>query len=281
MNIIAKMKKELKDEAELLKNYRASTETVVETALYCKRPEARSKQFFYRNRGEKKIRYIRKGDRLSVMKLVVDAFNFRACEVLVNNISILDKAICELQPYDSESIVDSLPDAYKDALEEYGEGHAEDNDRTNQTIKPETPSENSFKMKNKYPVSNGLIVRSKSEALIAEYLLAAGIAFRYEKALDLVNVTNDDAGYEYVSTERVYPDFTIYLPDGSVLLWEHEGMMDTEKYRKRNLRKLMLYFRNGYYVPKNLIFTMESDDKPLDTDAIRRIIDGFIKPLYV
>ncbi len=57
-------------------------------------------------------------------------------------------------------------------------------------------------------------------------------------------------------------------------------MMDSEEYQKRNLKKMMLYYRNGYYVPKNLIIIMESSDKPLDTDAIRRIIDGFIKPLY-
>lgn len=156
MNIIARMKKELKDETELLKNYRSSTETTVETILYCKRPEARSKQFFYRISGEKKIRYIKRNDRDLILDITKDAYNFKACELLDHNIRVLEGAISELRPYNAESIVESLPKAYKDALDEYGVPLAEDTNNGRQAVRPETPPENSFKMKNKYPVSNGL-----------------------------------------------------------------------------------------------------------------------------
>lgn len=280
MSIIEEMKKEIENETLILENYRNAAELATNTILYCKKPKNRSRQYFYRVMGEKKVRYIKRGDWNLILKVTRDAFNSRVCAVLVHDIEILSRMIDGFIPYDPDSIIAGMPDAYKEALDEYGDTAAVPVSMDKKDIRPETPSENTVRMRNKYPVSNGLIVRSKSEALIAEYLLAAGIVFRYEQALNLVNTTWDDAGFEYAATERVYPDFTIYLPDGSVIIWEHEGMMDSEEYQKRNLKKMMLYFRNGYYIPKNLIITMESSGKPLDTDAIRRIIDGFIKPLY-
>ncbi len=177
MSIIEKIKKEIENETLILENYRKAAETATNTILYCKKPKNRSRQYFYRVMGEKRVRYIKRGDRDLILKLTGDAFNSGACAVLDHDIEILNRTLDGFIPYDHDSLIAGMPDAYKEALEEYGDAVIVPVNADKKDIRPETPSENTVKMKNKYPVSNGLIVRSKSEALIAEYLLAAGIVF--------------------------------------------------------------------------------------------------------
>ena len=109
---------------------------------------------------------------------------------------------------------------------------------------------------------SGVRVRSKSERMIADKLDQYKIPFFYEAALVLDSVV-------------WHPDFTIYRPtDGKMLLWEHFGIMDDDKYRKRTIEKISLYIRNGYYPSSNLICTYEQD---LHEPAhLHKIIETFI-----
>jgi hypothetical protein len=77
--------------------------------------------------------------------------------------------------------------------------------------------------------SKGLAVRSKSELLIAEALISAGLAFDYEKPLTLGGQTR-------------YPDFTIEDEiSGRTVYWEHLGMLDRADYRASWEAKLAWY----------------------------------------
>ena len=113
-----------------------------------------------------------------------------------------------------------------------------------------------------YYTSSGIQVRSKSERTIADTLYRYQIPFHYEAPIVLDSVV-------------WHPDFTIYRPsDGKLLLWEHFGVMDDEKYRKRAADKIAAYIRNGYYPSGNLICTYEQDlRKP---SHLEKIIDSFI-----
>ncbi len=74
----------------------------------------------------------------------------------------------------------------------------------------------------------GILVRSKSEALIINALFGHKIPFRYECLLQIQNVS-------------IYPDFTIRHPvTGEVYYWEHFGMMDNENYAHNVYSKLQL-----------------------------------------
>ena len=86
----------------------------------------------------------------------------------------------------------------------------------------------------KHTTSFGLLTRSKNEALIAELLHAAGIEFYYEKRLQIV----DEQG----KIQVIYPDFTIILADGSVIYWEHKGMMADPGYEEMDRKRMRLYF---------------------------------------
>ncbi len=80
-----------------------------------------------------------------------------------------------------------------------------------------------------YSTHKGDKVRSKSEVIIANTLHANKVKYEYEKKL----YYNKDSWIE--------PDFTITMPDGTEVYWEHLGMIGSEEYDKTWLRKLDIY----------------------------------------
>jgi len=112
----------------------------------------------------------------------------------------------------------------------------------------------------KYSTGSGMLVRSKSEAMIAMMLEQYEIPYRYECALDL---------HPHV----VYPDFTIRHPQtGELYYWEHFGMMDDSNYYDRAKSKLNNYFDNGYLPLVNMITTFETAETPLTPQFVQKII---------
>jgi hypothetical protein len=81
--------------------------------------------------------------------------------------------------------------------------------------------------------SDGRAVRSMSELVIAEALIAAGQDFSYERPLLL-------------DGEIRYPDFTIEDEiSGRKIYWEHLGMLDKKSYNEKWKKKLAWYIKNG------------------------------------
>lgn len=69
-------------------------------------------------------------------------------------------------------------------------------------------------------------------------------------------------------------------PSGDEILWEHFGMMGINEYREGAFERITDYFYHGYYVPKNLILTMDGPNGELDIAAIQRVVEGQLVPLY-
>lgn len=113
----------------------------------------------------------------------------------------------------------------------------------------------------KITTSQGLKVRSKSEALIAEALTLLGIPFRYEQVL-------------HIGDEILIPDFTILNPiTFEVRYIEYNGMMDDDYYISRYLRKTELYCRNGIIPDMQLLNLYETKDSQISVREIQlRII---------
>ena len=112
----------------------------------------------------------------------------------------------------------------------------------------------------------GDIVRSKSEALIANALYDRGIPYRYECGLDL-------GGYIF------HPDFTVKkVGSGEIIIWEHFGKVDDPKYFQKNVVwKLKKYIENGYIPGKNLIITWETKNTPLSIEEVSKMIEHYIE----
>jgi len=110
--------------------------------------------------------------------------------------------------------------------------------------------------------AKGERVRSKSEVIIADTLGRLGIPYKYECPLKLA-----DGG------RTIYPDFTcLDLRTRKEFLWEHLGMMDNPEYASLAVKKLSSYLQSGYVSGKNLIISMESSEKPLCQNDVKKIV---------
>ena len=112
---------------------------------------------------------------------------------------------------------------------------------------------------------SGLMVRSKSEVIIANSLISNQIPFRYECELTVDN-------------SILYPDFTILHPTTKqIYYWEHFGLMDNNNYRENAFNKLKLYGNNDIIPSINLITTYETATHPIDSSQIQDIIENYFK----
>ena len=185
---------------------------------------------------------------------------------LEHNIAVKEQALRKLQPYDYVSIEKILPGAYKGAERPVKERNLWEGMQNGAGF---TQSENPFKREYLiHQTSFGLITRSKSEAMTAELIHAAGIFIYYEKKL----VLQDENGEKKVR----YPDFTLPLP-GETWYWEVKGRFQEERYRTRDTETERLYHLNGIYEPKNLIVTKDGPDGSFYTEGVIRIIEGILR----
>ena len=110
---------------------------------------------------------------------------------------------------------------------------------------------------------SGNLVRSKSESLIDMLLHIHKIPFRYECALQLGEVT-------------LYPDFTVLHPyTNEIYYWEHFGRMDDPTYCQNTYSKLHLYTSHGIIPSIHLITTFETQEHPLTTDIVEKMITQY------
>ena len=118
----------------------------------------------------------------------------------------------------------------------------------------------------------GDVVRSKSEALIAELLHARGIQYAYERKL-----TAADGSIRY-------PDFTLEDEEtGQIVYWEHLGMLHDSVYAERWERKLAWYAAQGIFPGDAehpvgganglLIWTRDDEHGGIDNRQITEVID--------
>lgn len=110
-------------------------------------------------------------------------------------------------------------------------------------------------------------MRSKSEMLIANKLIKAGIPYRYEMPLEL-DITNT-----WGEKVTVHPDFTVIdYKNRKLIYWEHLGMLGDESYVNNSIRKIRGYEKSGIHLGESLIITCESLQTPLDIKLINQKI---------
>jgi exodeoxyribonuclease V alpha subunit len=105
----------------------------------------------------------------------------------------------------------------------------------------------------------GVLVRSKSEVIVAETLSRLGITYRYEERLP----ARDDP------KDFRLPDFTV-IYEGETWYWEHLGMLSVPSYAESWERKRTWYEANGYL--GQLLTSEDGPDGSIDVPAIERTI---------
>ena len=120
-----------------------------------------------------------------------------------------------------------------------------------------------------YQTARGERVRSKSEVIIADTLTRHHIPYRYEYPLKIIK------GSQPLT---IYPDFLcLNIHTRQEFLWEHFGMMDDPDYAQKATSKLRLLQENGILPGRNLILTMETQNTPLSTRVLEKIIKEFFE----
>lgn len=119
--------------------------------------------------------------------------------------------------------------------------------------------------------TRGEMVRSKSEVIIANELHARDIDYAYERPLKLDGETR-------------YPDFTIEdVESGRIFYWEHCGMLQVPRYRRRWEEKLDWYRSHGILADEDgggpegtLIVTRDEKNGSIDSAQIAQLIEEVI-----
>lgn len=112
-----------------------------------------------------------------------------------------------------------------------------------------------------HTAKDGTKMRSLSETLIANYLLSLGITFVYELPLTS-------------NGRRIWPDFTILSPvdNKTVIIIEHQGAMDSEKYQAKFIRTILFYLSTELVPNKDVFFTFNHLDRHLDLRQLDYIL---------
>ena len=104
----------------------------------------------------------------------------------------------------------------------------------------------------------GIMVRSKSEVIVADILTSLGVSYEYEQKLSSKDDPNDFK----------LPDFTVSY-EGDTFYWEHLGMLSVPSYREAWDRKREWYEDNGYL--DRIITSEDGADGSIDAAEIERI----------
>ena len=133
-----------------------------------------------------------------------------------------------------------------------------------------------YEVNQKYPESlrfetdHGEMVRSKSELIISNALAREEMfLYKYERPLQV-----NHQGRRIT----IHPDFTVFHKKiGKITYWEHAGIMDDPDYGADFVWKSNLYLENGLYQGRDVIFTYESAEHPLQLRIVRKNIDWIKK----
>ncbi|MEI6602400.1 MAG: hypothetical protein WCL54_02825 [Clostridia bacterium] len=193
-------------------------------------------------------------------KLIRKELVLKALKLLQENVGILDLVTTNYNPVHFAELLHDLPIDFT-TLPEHLLAKA-----SKISVWEAQPFEkcNLYPEKRIHMTPNGLLVRSKSEALIAGLLESNKIPYRYEARLEL-------------NGQTYYPDFTIMNPkDGEIIYWEHFGMTHQPSYRKSTIRKQDDYLHQGILPWEHYIATYDNNNGSINVMKIQNIIRAFI-----
>ncbi len=119
----------------------------------------------------------------------------------------------------------------------------------------------------KHPAMDGTLMRSKSEVIIANIMLMAGIPFVYEVPI-------------FIDGHMLLPDFKILslIDLKTVIIIEHQGMVFVDYYADKFVRSVKQYLKSEWIPNQNLFFTFDNAKETLDTRQVTSILRKYIYP---
>lgn len=209
MNYIKITKQDMDLQRRLIETFKKTLKALPTGRLSAKKIKGR---VYYYHVDEKtgKQTYIPKSNLTFIHELKEKRWLQKAIRIMEKNLKAQEQMLKFYQAYDAQTIMDMLPDSYRDEFLEVYENQvnpdlqkwANDTYRKNPYHQDELIHTTSF----------GLKVHSKGELIIAELLYRLGIPFRYDAPVKVKD--------KYGNAKYRYVDFLIKLPTGEYILWE-------------------------------------------------------------
>ncbi len=216
--------------------------------------------YFFTSTG-KRI-YVRKQDLDAVRRSVQKHYDTTVLKALTSNRNCLQKFLDHYDPGRISDAYDKLCDARKALIDPV---YTPDEQYIQEWLDSMGGSMNTYPMQTTYQTDNGEFVRSKSEKILADLFLKHGIPYRYEPELKLSDGST------------MYPDFALLLvKQRRMIYWEHFGLVSDSEYAKKTMKKMWLYEKNKLEIGKDILFSMESEDMPLDIKHLEKKIRGLL-----
>ena len=197
-------------------------------------------------------------------RLTDKAIAQKVLPVCTKKVKVLERLLEKIDDRDLDEIIADMPEKYQGVLRARHNRKLEAWKSAKFIQCPKNPE------KHIHETICGEMVRSKSEVIIANALTAAGIPFHYE---ELFPRYGEDG-------RKIYPDFTIMLPNGTKIIWEHFGLLTDIDYCVKNAYKLHTYQHGGYTIGKNLILTQDDNKGNCSSAQIQKIIEEQLLPFF-
>ena len=173
-------------------------------------------------------------------------------------LKILEQLSEKYYPYDPSEIINNLSGIYSNIP--ITEFNRERNGASLEWLGLKEVQNDFFTENLRHITASGRIVRSKSEAIIADLLDSNNISYKYEVEIDVGN-------------KKYFPDFAVFRKnDNTIIYWEHFGLMCNEDYANAMLNKINDYHSAGIILWDNLIMTADSLEGSIDAKRINNMI---------
>ena len=195
-------------------------------------------------------------------KLIQKSYLEKVLKSLQAEKSVLEKTIKHYPETIAEDIYDQLSEERKMIAKPIVPGDEEYARRWQEKPYVKKPISDDIPV---YTTMRGERVRSKSEIIIADRLLANGIPYKYECPLK-------------VGKEIIHPDFTILrMSDRKILYHEHCGRADDSGYAEDMVKRINDYSEEGIIQGDRLFLSFETSEQPLDVRVIDRLINSHFR----
>lgn len=259
MDFISNAKEELIKVQKMKSNMELTLENLPEGRLHAIKSSGRI--YYYLRDGSETDRYIGTEDNELVRQLKARKFAERSLSAAKKDEKLLLRLIDGYESLSPERIMSAIPQTYWTESPDYIEGI----DFVSAEEWANAPYRKSCSYLNQltHTTLKGDLVRSKSEAIIANLLFSKNIPYRYEEEIEIAG--------------RIFtPDFIVAVSgEGRVKILEHAGMMSNREYRNAFAWKVSQYIASGFMPLDNLFITYDDMDGNINTKLIESVIDTY------
>ena len=225
-----------------------------------------SKHYYYfvKRPGSKSYSYLGPANNRVVERVREARFLEEAISRIDRDIALLNSLIEGFLPFDPGSINEALPATYKCEVPPVSKLYEYESKKwLASRLEFQKRFPENYPEKKKHTTSDGVSVKTVSEALLYERLKAAGLAPIYE----LPFLPNDHG-------PALYPDITVLSPIDmkTEIIIEYVGRMDLSDYRGDFARRIGRYLDSGYTPGVNLFFVFSKNDGYIDSTQITKVI---------